>query len=377
MKHSRLSIVILSALVAVSAELALDSVGNAHISSVQDVERSLDIERYPNEPLELVEIKVGEKSLKHDIKFKSKDNTSKWGRDSVKFKEKDGWFRQVKVRLQNVSGRPIYGIKAGLQFEPSGVKMLFSLLMVWNKNLKKEPLQPGDEIDLEVTDLELERALGQMREYGVDVNLSTVSFSLDDAYFSEDLMWSRGTLLRRAPYDRYKWEPVNNSAPPGTNLLNQMLPGASRLQQPAGFTLVTFNTSYEPPQSATTCTQPGGGRLAYQCDGDYDYCVRIVELGNGSPGSLSAFPNPGQCQREGVSCLTQTTHSRLSYDPSCAAPTPTPTPTTCHQAFTSCNLDSDCCQGNHCNWSYGDQCYPDYTNCSDQHAMPALKTEVI
>lgn len=209
MNHSRLSIVILSALVAVSAGLALDSIGNAHMSSVQDVEKSLDIERYPNEPLELVEIKVGEKSLKHDIKFKFKDNVSKWGRDTVKFKERDGWFRQVKVRLQNVSGRPIYGIKAGLQFEPSGVKMLFSLLMVWNKNLKKEPLQPGDEIDLEVTDLELERALGRMKEYGVDVNLSTVSFSLDDAYFSDELMWSRGVFLRRDPNNRNKWDAVD------------------------------------------------------------------------------------------------------------------------------------------------------------------------
>lgn len=177
--------------------------------SIQEAEKSLDIERYPNEPLELVELKVGQKSLKESIKIKSRDTISKWGRDNVKFNEQEGWFKHLKLKLRNVSGEPIYGIRAGLHFQQPGLRMLFGLPLVWTKNLKSEPLQPGDEIDLEVTDLELNRALGRMREYGVDVNLSSVSFSLDDAYFSEDLMWSRGTLLRRNPNDRHKWSPVN------------------------------------------------------------------------------------------------------------------------------------------------------------------------
>jgi len=34
------------------------------------------------------------------------------GLDTVKFKEKEGWFKHLKVRLRNVSGKPIYGLRA-------------------------------------------------------------------------------------------------------------------------------------------------------------------------------------------------------------------------------------------------------------------------
>jgi hypothetical protein len=252
MKHSRLSLFLVTFLVLGMTGLLFHSLGHAS----QDDEKSLEIERYPNEPLELVDVKIRDKGVKEGIKVKFRENTSKWGLDTVKFKEQGGWFKHVKIKMRNVSGKPIYGIRAGLHFEQQGVKMLFSLPMVWTKDLKSEPLQPGDEIDLEVTDRLLERALGRMREYGVDANLSSVSFSLDDAYFSDDIMWHRGGLLRRDPNNLYKWDPVGKSGPPGTSLLKRALPGASRLHQTAGFTLIGFTTSYAVPQQSTQiCSQ--------------------------------------------------------------------------------------------------------------------------
>jgi hypothetical protein len=237
MKTSRLSTQLVVIVVVVATVILPVVVGHTRKLLPQDVEKSLEIERYPDEPLELVDVKIRDKAVKDGIKVKFRDNVSKWGRDNVKFKEQDGWFKHLKIKLRNVSGKPIYGIRAGLHFQQPGVKTLFGLPLVWTKNLKSEPLQAGDEIDLEVTDLELNRALERMREYGADVNLSSVSFSLDDAYFGDDLMWSRGKLLRRDPNDRYKWDPVDNPVPPGTNLLRQTLSGASRLQQPAGSAL--------------------------------------------------------------------------------------------------------------------------------------------
>jgi hypothetical protein len=292
------------------AGLLFYSLGHAS----QDDEKSLDIERYPNEPLELVDVKIRDKGVKEGIKVKLRENTSKWGLDTVKFKEQGGWFKHVKIKMRNVSGKPIYGIRAGLHFEQQGVKMLFSLPMVWTKDLKSEPLQPGDEIDLEVTDRLLERALGRMKEYGVDANLSTVSFSLDDAYFSEDVKWSRGILLRRDPNNLYKWDPVDKAKPPGTSLLRQVLPGASRSQQPAGFTLIGFKTSYTQVQSTQTCNQIKGGELAYQCDSDYEYCVSR-RIGQRHTGYLSSIPDPGECENAGVVCLTNATHFRMTFDP--------------------------------------------------------------
>lgn len=207
MKHSRLSLVTLFVLGITG--LLFHSLGHAS----QGDEKSLEIERYPNEPFELVDLSIRDKALKDGIKIKWREDISKWGGDEVKFQEQPGWFKHVKVKLRNVSGKPIYGLRASLNFKPPDVWISFDLLLVWTKNLKSEPLQAGDEIDLEVTDLALERALARMREHGMDANLTSVSFSLDDAYFSEDVKWSRGILLRRDPNNLYKWDPVDKARP--------------------------------------------------------------------------------------------------------------------------------------------------------------------
>ncbi|MFN2454064.1 MAG: hypothetical protein ABR577_07565 [Pyrinomonadaceae bacterium] len=323
MIRSKLRISLIALVVVVAAGLLFGSIGRAGRSAAQDSEKSLDIERYPSEPLELVDIKVSGQSVKSKIKFKLKDNISGWGRDNVKFKDKDGWFKNLKIRLRNVSGKPIYGLRAELYFEhpdPSQ-RLLFSLPLTWAKTLKREPLQPNDEIDLEVSDQLLERTLERMRRYSADVNLSPVRFSVDDAYFSDDLMWSKGVLLRRDPNNRYKWDVVDKAVPAG----------ASWLKQPTGFKTVSFKpVAYTIQFGATRCQAAYGGRIESQCNSDYDYCVRIQEHGNGAAGSLSAFSEVADCQREGVSCLTETTHKILQYDPSCPPPpepTPTPTPT--------------------------------------------------
>jgi hypothetical protein len=258
MKTSRMR-TLLAVLVLILPTVILSGIiGHARKLLVQDAEKSLDIERYPNEPLELVDIKVGEKSLKDNIKIKSRDNISKWGRDNVKFKEKDGWFKHLKIRLRNISGRPIYGLRAGLDFQPPDQRILFRLPLTWTRELKRDPLQPGNEIDLEVNDLLVSRAMDRMIPYTADANLSLVSFSLDDAYFSDDLMWSRGVLLRRDPYNPYKWDPADKPAPPG----------ASLLKTPAGFTLASFKTNFIPAQSTQTCQAERSGREEFQCDGD-------------------------------------------------------------------------------------------------------------
>jgi hypothetical protein len=226
MKHSRLSITLVLLFVGM-AGLLFYSLGHAS----QDDEKSLEIERYPNEPLELVELKIRDKGYKDGIKVKWRENINKWGRDEVRFKEQPGWFKHLRVKLRNVSGKPIYAISAGLHFQPPGIKMSFGLLLVWSKNLKSEPLQPGDEIDLELSDLSLERTIGRMREYGADPDLALVSFPLDDVYFSDDLMWSRGRLIRRDPNNRNKWYSIHKSAPPGASLPRKALSGAPSVTQ--------------------------------------------------------------------------------------------------------------------------------------------------
>ena len=78
----------------------------------QEPEKALEIERYPDEPLQLVNLRIGTQSLKEHIRQKFKDPKSKLGLDRVSFKEKDDWFKRVSVTLRNTSTRPIYGIGA-------------------------------------------------------------------------------------------------------------------------------------------------------------------------------------------------------------------------------------------------------------------------
>ena len=155
----------------------------------QDAERSLDIERYPDEPLEIVDLHIGEKSVKNGIRFKSKDNLNKWGLDNVKFKEKEGWLRNIKVRLRNISGKPIYGVSAGLYFKHSALRRIFGapLTQKPTRDLKTQPLQPGDEIEFEVSAESFEAAAMSMRKYGLDPYEVPVSLSVDSALFGDDL----------------------------------------------------------------------------------------------------------------------------------------------------------------------------------------------
>src|ERR1700750_2224679 len=73
--------------------------------SAHDSEKSLDIERYSNEPFELVDLRVGEQSVKSNIKITHRYAGN--GLDNVRFQETDEWFRRVKVRLRNTSDRPV------------------------------------------------------------------------------------------------------------------------------------------------------------------------------------------------------------------------------------------------------------------------------
>src|ERR1051325_8246036 len=362
MKPLRRSTLLITVVVFTSG-LVFYTLAHAGKAPSQDADKSLDIERYANEPLEMVDITVGEKSLKKDIKLKLRDNNSKWGLDTVKFKENKGWFEHLKVRVRNVSGKPIYALRAGLDFKPKNERILFRLPLVLSKDLSKKPLQPGEEIDLEVADYSVKRTADRMVPYGASVDASSVSLSIDDAYFSDDLMWSRGVLLRRDPGNPRKWDTTDKPETPGASLFKEPAGfklGVSLYREPASFKLKAFENAHASTQGGTqNCQAAYGGKQEFQCADDYDYCDRIYEHGNGQAGYLSATPQFGDCERTGVSCLTNTTHSRLSYDSSCPAPTPTPT---------TCSDDTNCPSGYHCNWAVGNVCVVNYTTCvGSQH----------
>lgn len=282
----------------------------------QDDQKSLDVDRYPDEPLELVDLQIGQKSVKHAIRFKSKDAVSKWGKDNVKFQQNAKWFRQVTVTLRNVSGRPIHGLIAQLLFKPKEQQISFGLALSHKRDLRRSPLQVNEEIDLDVAEQSFNRAMNRMLQHGVDPDDAIVSLSVDRAIFSDDFIWSRGGLFRRDPNNHRKWDKVDKS----------QSRGASRLFKPAGFK--SYGSSLLPQYMTNRCQAEQGGELDYSCTNDYADCVRVVHVGTGAPGSLSLFPHIDDCldiSDTGLECLTETVHARLEQDNSCSSPSPTPT----------------------------------------------------
>ena len=324
----------------VGAGWALNSIERSPESQSQGAEKSLDIERYPNEPLELVDLQIRQNSVKNGIRFKSKESISQWGLDNVRFKEKEDWFKSVKVRMKNISGRPIYGVIANLYLKEPSLRMLFriSLKEISNRDLKKHPLQPGDEIDLQVNEGSLNDAMTTMVQYGVDPSQAPVSLSIDSAIFSDDLQWERGKLMRQDPNNPKKWDAVDKPAPPE----------ASRLKQPAGFTVVTFKPAAYTVQDVTRCQAEKGGRDGTECSGDSSGCYQWTDWGKGPAGNLSDFAVPGKCRDfyddDSPSCVKNTIHRRLSIDPSCGSPSPTPT-LTCLPPGYVYHGDVPCCYG--------------------------------
>lgn len=323
MKHPRSSILLVSLVGVVAAGLLFSLIGHARKSAAQDAEKSLNISRYPDEPLELVDLKIGQNSVKNGIKSKIKNNRSQSVLDDVKFREKDDWSRNVKVRLRNISGRPIYSLSVSLFFQHTSSRTAFEIPLrrAENRDLKRQPLQPGDEIDLEVTDKDFNKTMTMIRQYGLEPSGLPVILDVRSALFGDDFGWFGGTLMRRDPNNPQKWDAVDKPAPPE----------ASRLFQPAGFTLVRFTRISYNPQIFQTCQEMRGGFFADHCSDD-STCYRVTESGNGVPGFGSVFTVPGNCKRHPEEateedCAQNTTNSLLLFDSNCGPlPTPTPTP---------------------------------------------------
>ena len=311
---SNIPLLVLSLVFATS--LLFVAIGHANRTTAQDTEKSLDIERYPNEPLELVDLKVGEQPVKDKImaKFKRGDE----GLDSVKFKEKEGWFKRVSARLRNVSGKPIIGLRAFLYFKPAGSQTLFSLPLTRSRQVKGGALEPGAEIDLTVSDQLWNLTASMLKQQGLDANQSSVTLSVESVQFDDNLQWHRGLLLRRDPNEPNRWNPIGMQATARGSQLKQAAHAATGAAQ---------------PQANAHCQVYGG---FFTTDCAMYGCFKFTELG-GAAGTKSAVPVTGVCLEANpviddptINCTNTTTHYRLQEDASCPPPAPTPTPGDCN-----------------------------------------------
>lgn len=178
---------------------------------VELTDRSLDIERYDDEPLELVEIRIGTKSLKNNIATKYR-RPNGVGVDTIKFLEEKGWYRHLQIRMRNVTSKQIYGVRARLFFRREDRNTVYTLPLTGVTRLGQGVLEPNTEIVFEVTEQAWRLTSEILKKHDVDPDILPVSFGIDAIQF-DDLQWSKGKMLRRDPNNSNRWIPIDKLSP--------------------------------------------------------------------------------------------------------------------------------------------------------------------
>ena len=197
--------------------LTLYSTAFSPRSIAQRGKKSLDITRHSDEPLELVELKIGAQALKAKIKnkFRQPENTSA-GLDTVEFDDIDDWFKRLNFTVRNKSGRRITGLTAYLYLSPPDGQRLFGVTLTGTSGqIEHTVLEPGDEVQIVVDQASLERAIMRLRAYGGDPNTVTASLSVEMVAFDDGRMWSRGRMVEKDRNNPMKWVPVPSKSPSG------------------------------------------------------------------------------------------------------------------------------------------------------------------
>lgn len=195
--------------------LLFHSIGDAHRPSAQDTEKSLDIRRHANEPLELIDLKLGQRSIKNLITVSRRNGDDRL--DTVKFQDIDDWPKRMRIRLRNVSGKTIVGLQAYLYLKPPGSPVLFSVTLRGASGLESTILEPGDVVEALVDDGSWNRTLNRLTQQGWNPNMAAVTFSVGIIAFQDGLQWNKGHMLRRDPDNPNRVIPIEEKGPPGIN----------------------------------------------------------------------------------------------------------------------------------------------------------------
>ena len=313
MTHLKSSLWVTVAVLVLALAVWVANEGSHAAVQTQKTDKVLEIERYPNEPLELANLSIGTQPVKDRIKPKLKENKSKWGIDSVKFNEKDDWYKRVSITLRNTSDKPVYGLHAYLFFKSAGSPIVFSMPLT-SRELWNDPLAPGDEIELSVNQGQLNQTLADIKNRGTDASDAVVSFSLDTVVFSEVLLWYRGKLVQPDLTTPGKWVPVDQPLARKRN---------GPLAEAVSFMPASFKPAVplKPGAPVFAICEGDGGFIGSACSGQHPDCITRTDFGNGFDGFLTNAFVSGPCDWIGhgpSSCTSaQTTHNRLFVDIDC------------------------------------------------------------
>jgi hypothetical protein len=179
----------------------------------QGAEQSLLIERHGNEPLELIDVKIGDRSVKSKIKSKWRSGDD--GYDEATFAATEEWPKDIRLRVKNISGKQLTGFQAYLYLKPSADEHMFGVTLkgAGTTRLEHTALAPGQEIDAEVDGDSWNRAIIRFARYGGELATAEVRLSIGLVGFPEGLYWRNGRMIRQDPNNPNRYIPVETKRP--------------------------------------------------------------------------------------------------------------------------------------------------------------------
>jgi hypothetical protein len=316
---------------------------NVNSVSAQDVERSLDIERYKNEPYEIVDVYVDGKSTKDKIKSKIKYGQE--GLDNAKLKNKNGWYNYIKIRVRNTSSNQIISIAGSLMLEHPALPASFGLPITTSRDLNQEPLKPGEEIDLQAEEKFINKTKDFFLKNGANENVPVVRVIIDNVLFTKTYLWRKGGYRRIDPNNPDKWITIETPSPPEIRQNSKYSNPASSIFKPASYSRLVYDDytckQYTNDDYSSFEDCPNG---AYEC--------RRVEY-------VSSFTTPGAYTRRNyiaycinpvtgypTDCTDIVIHKFYVFDSDC----PDPCPDNDNDGYTICQND---CNDNNANINPG------------------------
>jgi len=179
----------------------------------QRAERSLLIERHGNEPLELIDVKIGDQSVKSKIKSKWRHGDD--GYDEATFAAAEDWPKDVRLRVRNISGKQLTGFQAYIYLKSPAADHMFSVTLKGpgTTRLEHTALAPGQEIDAEVDGDSWNRAIIRFARYGGELITAEVRLSIGLVGFPEGLYWRNGRMIRHDPNNPNRYIPAETKRP--------------------------------------------------------------------------------------------------------------------------------------------------------------------
>lgn len=213
--NRRLGLLAAMVAIVILVGLTLYSTAFSRCSLAQHGKQSLNIRRHPDEPLELVDLIVADRSLKANIKVKSRlKNKPAEGLDTVDFDRADDWLTLLSFKVRNISNKRILGLSAYLYFRPGDAPRMFSATLVGPSGpLEGAVLEPGEQIDVLVDEEDLNSTIMNLRAYGANPSEATVSLAIEMVAFNDGIMWRKGRLIKKDPANPNRWIPVETKRP--------------------------------------------------------------------------------------------------------------------------------------------------------------------